>query len=177
MSSISPHQLTKTIKITQMAWLIFCVFTTAFFLSTYIDLPARFATHFDLNGQPNGWSTKPFYLGLFGSLLVVTNALLLALIYFRESVRFNIYRIYEREKFGTDAEIRAEVLPRASLILSLTGVFINLIFIACIQMIAQAAIPMPLQLSPNAIIIIVFALAALLTVLSLKISRPPKRRK
>ncbi len=174
-SLIRTHLLDRPNQIARRVWLVVFIFCLAFFVSTYVDLPAKFATHFDFNGQPNGWSTKPFYLGLFGSLLFVSNGLLFALQAFRHRVRFNIYRRFEREKFGNDDEIRSEVLPRATLILSVTGIFINFIFCACIQMIAQAATPMPIQIAPNGLLISILIMTVLLTVISAKIARPPKR--
>jgi uncharacterized membrane protein len=46
--------------------------TLAYTLSVYASLPARMATHWGINGQPNGWSPRAFGAWLLPGMMVLT---------------------------------------------------------------------------------------------------------
>ncbi len=165
-------------KYTQFAlrtWFFIFAFTVAYFFYTYQNLPDRFAVHFDASGHPNGWSSKSFHLYFYSALVLTTNALIFGLYRLRDIVRFNIYVKFERVKYGTPEEIKKEVVRRASLILSLVGIFLNYTFSVCTQIIAQTAQATPISISPKLMLVSIFAVAAMLVVGSMTIANPLKK--
>ncbi|MBI3737107.1 DUF1648 domain-containing protein [Candidatus Sumerlaeota bacterium] len=54
-------------------WLISFVLVAAQMVWGYSELPEQFASHFDLQGRPNGWSGKVQFFALWAIVMLIAN--------------------------------------------------------------------------------------------------------
>jgi hypothetical protein len=68
------------VRLRQLSLLVFltlCLLGAAYAVYWHQQLPERMSTHFDLNGRPDGWSSRGSFFAVYYGMMVVSALLLL----------------------------------------------------------------------------------------------------
>jgi uncharacterized membrane protein len=137
-------------------------------------LPEQFATHFDLNGNPNDWSHKGSFVYFFGGVFLFSNAIMAGLYRWIHRLPDDAINLPHKSFWFADPEKRAMGYERLRIVLSMAGAFTSLVFIFCLHIIFQQAQVVSFFLvSVNVGLVGIALLTVGLIVSSIMITRPP----
>jgi len=109
----------------------------------YLTLPSRPATHFGLDGTPDGWMGRGGFLAFTAVLVVGLNLLLPALLRLGPSALNVPHKAWWLET----AARREEMLRRGGVLMDLTLAYMNLVFVIATHAVLQRnGAPVPIQL-------------------------------
>lgn len=113
----------------------------------YPRLPETVASHFDISGEPNGWSSKGAFLGLslgIAALLAATFALLPLVLRKLPAELINV----PNRSYWLAPERRAETVERLRAELLWLGVVAELLVLVLVELVAQANLTAQPRLPP-----------------------------
>jgi uncharacterized membrane protein len=109
-------------------------------LSYYSSLPDPVASHFNLNGQPNGWSSRVSFFGIYlGSLVIVAGLFWIVPVLLQRSPDHRIS--LPRRDYWLAPERRRETLSLISRRVLWFGFAIIAFMLCTIQLVIQANLP------------------------------------
>jgi uncharacterized membrane protein len=120
-----------------IAWISLGLLVLIYFCGGYEHLPEKFPTHFDLAGNPNGWSNKSTFLFTFGSLILFTNILLFILFQWIQELPVALINLPNKDYWFSTPERKLIGYEKLKAVLSMTGIFCNMVFLFSVQIIFQ----------------------------------------
>jgi len=116
-------------KLWKILWMLSVVVMIAQLLIFWPDLPNRMASHFDMSGNPNGWSSKSTFLILWIFLIIIINIWMpLTGIIIKKCPRWMINVPNKEYWFGSEQNI-ARLLEIMDNTMGMIFFGVNLIFI------------------------------------------------
>lgn len=58
-------------RLPKILFVALAAYAVVYFYSSYARLPSVLASHFNAQGRPNGWETKPVFFAVFGSTVLI----------------------------------------------------------------------------------------------------------
>lgn len=106
----------------------------------YAKLPAEYATHFNIRGEPDAWSTGP--AAWFGLPALATATILLLIGIGKLAQRTpHLWNLPEKKRFlALTPDQRAPIMPVLAGMMDVAGLYSLLVFIVCQWAIYQSAI-------------------------------------
>jgi uncharacterized membrane protein len=120
-------------------WIVSLIVLVALSVGNYLQLPERFATHFDFQGNPDGWSSKSSFFTFWFLIMGIVNVWppLTRLIIERTPPRW--LNLPNKAHWLATPERREHAIAVMSISLAATMLFSNAIFIVVIQSIVEHA--------------------------------------
>ncbi|MEX0890589.1 MAG: DUF1648 domain-containing protein [Gemmatimonadota bacterium] len=129
----------------------------------YLTMPERPATHFALDGTPDGWMERGGFLVFMAVLVVGLNLLLPALLRLGPSALNVPHKAWWLE---TPAR-RQEMLRRGGVLMDLTLAYMNLVFLLAMHVVLQSnGAPVPIRL-PGQVVLPLILLGTVVYVVGL----------
>lgn len=144
-----------------IAWISLGILVLAYLGGNYGRLPETFPTHFDMAGNPNGWSTRSAFLYTFGSLILLINILFFLPFKWIHMCPSSLINLPNKDYWFSTPERKLIGYEKLKTILSITGAFCNLVFLFCVQIIFQESkivTALQLPITPGVILILTMAL-------------------
>lgn len=120
-------------------WALVSLFYVGLCVYYYPSLPDRFATHFNMAGEPNGWMGRHGFF-LLEAILELGTTLLLVGIYLKiPSFPEEYVNIPEKEIWFSTPALKMEAFRRTRNVIAFAGIFVNAVFSVCLLMILKHA--------------------------------------
>jgi uncharacterized membrane protein len=121
-------------------WIILVAALTGYLFYAHSILPDRFATHFDLRGQPDAYSDKTSFFLTFAMIAIFSNAL--TFVFFRSIERMPAAFINVPNKsfwFSTDHR-RETAYGKLKTVLALAGCFTSSVVLMSLHLVVQTSV-------------------------------------
>jgi uncharacterized membrane protein len=162
-------------KILASLWLVFFLFFVLMLVLVVPALPDHLATHFDFNGNPNGYQEKSAYLSAMVVLGAVVNSLFFALYHVLGRIPEKWINLPRKDFWFATQERKAFVMERLKVSLLLPGVITNFVLGLVQQAIYQSNVPHPLvQLPMGFLPFVIGVVIILVVVVSIVLTRLPR---
>lgn len=159
-------------KIMNLIWLAFFLFFGFKMYSEFNTLPAVFATHFNINGTPNGWQSKEFFYIFYGVISILNNLMVLFLSIYIKKIPVAYINIPRKDIWFSTAELKALAYERLRVVLATTGVFLNLVLLLAFEIIVGAASAKP-NISVNQMMVIILIVTIIFLIFVFRVCRLP----
>ncbi|MFH1742946.1 MAG: DUF1648 domain-containing protein [bacterium] len=167
-------RLQRTIPATAVSLLLICLLYMAM---THPHLPDRMAVHFNVHGEPDGWSNKSSFFVWYSLVVVGINVLFLVLLPFLLGViPDSLINLPWKEYWFSSPERKKQALDRIRVFFYLICAHINAVFLTAYHIVVQENTPDPLFRIPVKIFIAVCIISAsIITFVGLILcTKPPK---
>lgn len=131
------------------ASLLLMAATMLWMWTAYDDMPERMATHFDGRDRPNGWSTKGFFY-IFYPLMVGGINLLYVVIMplMMRRLPASLFNLPNKDYWFSSEHLRQVALTRIDILMGMTTLFVNAIFLYVFAIVYSMNLPSPPQWFP-----------------------------
>jgi uncharacterized membrane protein len=134
---ICREEKTMTNKYAWVWAIMFILFVGYMALTAGLLPEGQIASHFDFEGKPNGSQNKTAYLIFMLAAAVLLNCLFLALYRWIDRVPSELINIPKKDYWFSTPERKLEAFQKLRGVLSLSGAFLNGVFLFCQQLVYQ----------------------------------------
>ena len=149
--------------------LVATILASGLAIASGLDLPDQIPVHFDLLGQPDGWSSKwSFVVALVGMLAIMQVWLRFAVPYLVRRTPARFLSLPNRDFWTATPARRHEASVRIADVMDWTGGFLALTTVLILNMVRQAAETQPyLAIAPENQVWVLIGILGMFTVLIL----------
>lgn len=162
-------------KVLGFLWLVFFLLFAVMLAFVIPSLPDHLATHFDFNGNPNGYQEKSAYLTAMVTLGLVVNGLFFILFHVMGHIPEKFINLPRKDFWFATPERKAFIMERLKVSLLLPGIVTNFVLCMAQQAIYQSNVQHPVIEFPMGMLpFLIGVIIIVVVVFSIVLMRLPK---